>query len=256
MTPLEYLLPETIEEALKYLERGVPLAGGTGLTPRRNELKAVVDLQNLNLDRIEIKGDFIEIGATATLQEIIEAELNLPDRLRDVCKLESGWNLRNMATIGGTIMSSDGRSAILTALLALDAHIEQQPGPITLTMDDLLDHREDVTLMTKLRFKNPSKLLYEQVSRAPADFPLVCAAIATWDHDGKEKCAISVGGYGACPIRLREAETLFSHQGDISLAVEVARKAYVQAGDQWASPDYRSDVVGTLVDRLLREVVS
>lgn len=256
MTPLEYLLPETIEEALKYLERGVPLAGGTGLTPRRNELKAVVDLQNLNLDRIEMKGDFIEIGTTATLQEIVEAELNLPDMLRDVCKLESGWNLRNMATIGGTIMNSDGRSAILTALLALDAQIEQQPGPITLTMDDLVDHREDVKLITKLRFKNPSKLLYEQVSRAPADFPLVCAAIATWDHDGKEKCVISVGGYGARPIRLREAETLFDHQRDISAAVEFARKAYVRAGDQWASADYRSDVVGTLVDRLLREVVS
>jgi CO/xanthine dehydrogenase FAD-binding subunit len=256
MTPLEYLLPETIEDALKYLERGVALAGGTGLTPRRNELKAMVDLRNLNLDRIEMKGDFIEIGATTTLQQIVEAELDLPDRFRDVCKLESGWNLRNMATIGGAIMSSDGRSAILTTLLALDAQIEQQPGPITLTIDDVLDHLEGVKLITKIRFRKPSKLLYEQVSRAPADFPLVCAAIATWDHEGEERCAISLGGYGARPLRLREADTLFDRKRDISAAVEFARKAYGHAGDQWASADYRSDVVGILVDRLLREVAS
>jgi probable selenate reductase FAD-binding subunit len=256
MTPLEYLLPETIEEALNYLESGVPLAGGTGLTPRRHALKVVVDLRKLGLDGIERKDDGLRIGATATLQKIVEVDVNLPEKLREVCKLEYGWNLRNRATIGGVIMGSDGRSAILTTLLALDAQIVQQPGSVIVPLDELLDRRSDVKLITHIQFKEPSRLLYERVARAPADFPLVCAALAYWNKNGKERYVISIGGHGDHPLRLREAEAILDDKKDISSAVELARNVYAGAGDRWASAEYRSEVVGTLVQRLLREVIS
>jgi probable selenate reductase FAD-binding subunit len=256
MTPLEYLLPETIEEALKYLQSGVPLAGGTGLTPRRRELKTVVDLRKLGLDGIVSEDGWLKIGATATLQKIVEEEVNLPGKLREGCRLEFGWNMRNRATIGGMIIGSDGRSAILTTLLALDVQIMQQPGSVILPLDDLLDCRQDVKLITHIQFKEPSKLLYEQVSRAPADFPLVCAALAYWNKDGKERFVISVGGHGDRPLRLREAEAVLDDKKDIPSAVALARNVYAGAGDMWASAEYRSEVVGTLVHRLLREVIS
>jgi CO/xanthine dehydrogenase FAD-binding subunit len=256
MTPLEYLLPETMDEALEYLERGVPLAGGTGLTPRRNGLEAVVDLRNLGLDRIESAGDLIKIGATATLQRILEVELKLPDKLREVCKLEAGWNIRNKATVGGVIMSADGRSPLLALLLALDARVIQEPGGMILALNDLLDHRQEVKLITEIQFDTPSELRYKQVSRAPADFPLVNAAVACWNVEGKEKFAIVVGGHADRPLRLFEAETLLSENMDIHDAATKASDVYSSAGDEWASAEYRSAVVGILVDRLLREVIN
>jgi probable selenate reductase FAD-binding subunit len=256
MSSLEYLLPETIEEALKYLESGIPLAGGTGLTPRRHELKMVVDLRKLGLDGIVSEDEWIKIGATATLQKIVEAEVNLPEKLREGCRLEFGWNMRNRATIGGVIMGSDGRSAILTTLLALDAQIVQQPDSVFLPLDDLLDRRQDVTLITHIQFKEPSNLLYEQVSRAPADFPLVCVALAYWKKNGKERFVISLGGHGDRPLRLREAEAILADKKDIPSAVALAKSVYADAGDMWASAEYRSEVVGTLVHRLLMEVIS
>jgi CO/xanthine dehydrogenase FAD-binding subunit len=255
VTPFEYLLPKTMEEALENLEQGVPLAGGTGLIPRRNQLKIVVDLRNLGLDGIKVEGDIVEIGATASLQKVVETELELPEMLREVCRLETGWNMRNRATIGGAIMSSDARSPLLTALLALDAQIAQEPGSDIQSLDNLLDRREEVKLITHIRFQNPTDLLYEQVSRAPLDFPLVCTALARWDMEGEAKYILSVGGYGSRPMQLREIETSVGDHEGISKAVESAKKAYVHAGDSWASAEYRSEVVEILVRRLLREVI-
>jgi CO/xanthine dehydrogenase FAD-binding subunit len=41
MTSFQYHRPKTLAEALELLDRGVPLAGGTALTPRRDEIPAV-----------------------------------------------------------------------------------------------------------------------------------------------------------------------------------------------------------------------
>jgi CO/xanthine dehydrogenase FAD-binding subunit len=256
MTPFEYLLPKTMEEALEYLKGGVPLAGGTGLTPQRNQLKTVVDLKNLGLDDIKVEGDIIEIGATTKLQKIVQTGLELPEMLREVCKLETGWNMRNRATIGGTIMSSDGRSPILTALLALDAQITLEPDSILQSLDDLLDCREDVKLITHIRFQKPSALLYEQVSRSPADFAIVCVALASWNEGGEVKHVISIGGHGLRPLRLRGVDLASGDKHGMIKVSELARNAYVRAEDQWASAEYRSEVAAILVQRLLGQVIS
>ena len=54
MPPLEYSRPGTLAEALALLQHGVPLAGGTALTANRRSLQAVVDLQDLGLDTLDI----------------------------------------------------------------------------------------------------------------------------------------------------------------------------------------------------------
>jgi probable selenate reductase FAD-binding subunit len=256
MKRLEYLQPKTLEEALGYLEKGVPLAGGTALTPHRQDMAAVVDLRKLDLDRMQVEDDWVEIGATTKLQTIVETALEIPHTLREVCKLEAGWNLRNMATIGGTIMSSDGRSPLLTILLALNTQIVQQPGSIIRSLEELLEIRQKVKLITQIKFQSPSILLYDRVARAPADFTLVSAAVAYWENKAEENVAITLGGYGEHPIKLEKTGAVLDQGDGIQSAIEVAREAYRNAGDAWASAEYRSDVAGTLVGRLLREVVS
>jgi CO/xanthine dehydrogenase FAD-binding subunit len=67
MCPFEYHRPKTVAEALELLDRGVPLAGGTELTPRREEVSAVIDLRELGLDYLEAQDDIFVIGAVAKL---------------------------------------------------------------------------------------------------------------------------------------------------------------------------------------------
>ena len=256
MAQLEYLVPETLDEALEMLERGIPLAGGTSLTPQRKDLRAVVDLRKLGLDGVRSDGETIEIGATEKLQTIVHAQAPIPARLREVCKLEAGWNLRNMVTLGGAIISRDGRSGLLTSLLALNTQILQATDAGVLPLHEVLLGRKDVKLITGVRFSIPTYFSYEQVARAPADWPLICVAIGMVQKQAGEEISIALGGFGEYPIRLMEAEKLWTETQDPEQVGQSAQDAYKNAEDKWASGEYRSEIAGVLVKRLLKEVRS
>ncbi len=74
---LEYHRPKSLEEAIDLLNRvspvSVPLGGGTFLSQNVKEAVAVVDLQAVGLDRIEIQGNSLLVGATVTLQQLSRA---------------------------------------------------------------------------------------------------------------------------------------------------------------------------------------
>ncbi|UCF62140.1 MAG: FAD binding domain-containing protein [Anaerolineaceae bacterium] len=260
MCPFEYYRPKTVAEALKLLDHGVPLAGGTDLIPRRDEVQAVIDLQDLGLDTIESQDDIITMGAAVKLQAMVEDKDIVPSALREACCLEASLNLRNMATLGGTVMSADGRSPVVTVLLAMDAIAILEPGNKRLSLEELLDQREKDDLhglITEIRLKQPDFLGYEQVSRAPADRPLVCVAMARLPSEEAEKrYRVVVGGVGSSPERIKEAENGLSEGEDINTAVDATRRIYTSASDEWASGEYRAHTAGVLVGRLATEMIS
>ena len=128
-----YHRPKTLDEALALLTQPntLPLGGGTLLSQPTVDPVQVVDLQALGLDSINKKGNpsassgqALEIGATCTLQALLESEL-CPESLKIAIKLEAPINIRNSATVAGTLVASDGRSTLATALFSLDAKLEQ-----------------------------------------------------------------------------------------------------------------------------------
>ncbi|MFV1858892.1 MAG: xanthine dehydrogenase family protein subunit M [Anaerolineales bacterium] len=250
MTSLEYHRPQTLDEALELLERGVPLAGGTWLTPRLRGIGALVDLQDLGLDRIGATDAALVIGGTATLQGLVENSALLPDDLVRAARLEAGWNIRNKATVAGTIVTGDGRSALLTVLLALDAELEVAPGDERVSLGEFLGRgadRTDGKLITAIHAANPSRLRYAQVARSPADRPLLCVAVGV--DRAETRVLVALGGFGPHPQLLSRDET-----SDAQEAAQRAGAMYADASDQWASAEYRSSAAATLVARLLTEV--
>jgi probable selenate reductase FAD-binding subunit len=260
MTPFEYHRPRTLAEALELLDRAVPLAGGTALTPRRDEIPAVIDLQELGMGSLELREGKVVLGAGVKLQTMVESEEILPSVLREACRLEAGLNLRNMATLAGTIMSADGRSPVITVLLAMEAVVVLEPGDEVVSLETLLDQRDqanDRHLITEIRLRQPEILRYERVSRAPTDRPLVCVAVARLLREGSgNEYRVVLGGFGETPIRVRKAETSLAEEEDVDSAAEAARQAYVSASDGWASGEYRSHTAGVLVKRLATEMLS
>ncbi len=260
MCPFEYHRPKTVAEALELLDHGVPLAGGTELIPRRDEVSAVIDLQDLGLDMIELQDDILTIGAAVKLQAMVEKEESLPSALRKACRLEASLNLRNMATLGGTVMTADGRSPMVAVLLAMDAKVILEPGSKTLPLEELLDQRDQDDfrgLITEIKLKLPEFIRYEQVSRTPADRPLVCVVMARLPtEEGERRHRVVVGGVGSSPIRIKEAEASLSEGEDIDVVVGAARLAFSAADDAWASGEYRAHTAGVLVRRLAMEMRS
>lgn len=121
-----YHRPQSLDEALALITRRtpstLPLGGGTLLSHGWAEFVEVVDLQALGLNRIRRIGNALEIGATASLQSLVE-EREIPAAMHTALKLEAPLNLRNSATAAGTIVTGDGRSTFTCALLALDARL-------------------------------------------------------------------------------------------------------------------------------------
>ena len=240
-----YHRPQTLDEALKLLSQPntVPLGGGTLLSHRQSDSVEVVDLQALGLNSIKKSGNNLEIGATATLQQLLE-DANCPNALKSALKLEAPLNLLNAATIAGTIVACDGRSTFVTSLLALDAKltiINQKSK--TVNLGDFIPLRPR-GLITSITIPLNIKFAFDYVSRTPADKPIVCVAFAQWPSG---RTRLAVGGYGKAP-RL-------AMDGTESEGVEAAaRNAFHEANDEWASAEYRMDVAATLAKRCLASV--
>ena len=240
-----YHRPQTLDEALKLLSRPntFPLGGGTLLSQSKTDSVEVVDLQTLGLNSLKKSGNSLEIGATATLQQLLE-DANCPDALKSALKLEAPLNLRNAATVAGTIVTCDGRSTVVTALLALDTKLTIiQSKPETVNLGDFIPLRPR-GLITSITIPLNIKFAFDYVSRTPADKPIVCVALAQWPSS---RTRLAVGGYGKSP-RL-------AMDGTESEGVEAAaRNAFHEAKDEWASAEYRQDVAATLAKRCIQEL--
>lgn len=248
---IEYHKPEELDEALKLLAREtpktLPLGGGIVLNAPNDASYAVVDLQQLGLDAIEVKGKTVKVGATATLQALLDTP-DMPAALKNAIEHEATRNLREVGTVAGTLVAADGRSPFATVMQALDATLTLQPGDTALNIGELLPLRAEQLkqkLITSITFSTAPKLAYEFSARSPADLPIVAVAVAQW---GSGRTRVAVGGYGKAPQLALDGR-------DASGAAEAAENIFFTAEDEWATAEYRKDVVKKLISRCLESIV-
>ena len=255
---IEYHRPETLQAALTLLARRepvtVPLAGGTALDRSTPQPLAVVDLQALGLNTIRQRGNFLDLGAMVTLQNLLD-HVQSPDftapglaaALGRAIEHEATYNLRQAATVAGMIVAAGGRSPLATALLALDAALNIAPGDESIGLGDLLPVRAERLrgkLITLVTLPSNLRLAYEFVARTPADQPIVCAAAAAWPSG---RVRLALGGFGRAPT--------LAFDGTEAAGIEIAaRSAYSQAQDEWASAEYRSEIASVLAKRCLQSL--
>ncbi|MDH5507213.1 MAG: FAD binding domain-containing protein [Anaerolineae bacterium] len=249
---LEYHRPDTLPQALELLSRPeprtLPLGGGTVLNAPSDEDFAVVDLQKLGLDTLASKGNTLNIGAALTLQALLNSQ-DLPDALGRVIRHEAGYNLRQTATVAGTLVAADGRSPFAAAMLALDAQLTLLPEDEITGLGELLPLRAERLpgrLITQVSVPLQTTLAYEYVARSPADLPIVCVAAARWPS-GRRR--VVLGGYGTAPLVVLDGKG----DEDVLPAVE---SAYMNAADEWASAEYRADAAVTLAGRALLAITA
>ena len=246
----QYYRPQTLEEAQKLLFRPdtLPLGGGTMLIQQSDVSFSVVDLQALGLDKLRKSDGKLEIGATVTLQTLLESA-HAPKAMKTALGLEAPLNLRNMGTVAGTLVTCDGRSPFGVVMLALDAECELAGNnPSTFSLGNLLPIRDEYLhgkLITKVKIPYNTKLAFETVARTPADKPIVCAALALWPS-GRTRLAL--GGWGQAP-------TLAMDGNESGGVEEAAHNAFSEAADEWASAEYRSEVASVLAKRCLDDVM-
>jgi len=246
----EYFRPGSVEEAVQLLkdESSIlkPLGGGTYLSRHQAAVPGVVDLQDAGMDQIETRGQRIVAGAMVRLSQLV-AHPDVSESIKEAILQDVSLNIRNMATIGGWLISSDARSILSTVLLALDTTLTWEPDNNRVRMGNWLPMREEEqpgVLMTEVEWWLRPHLVFEYVARSPKDRPTLIVAAAQW---GSGRTRVVLGGYGDAPI--------VAMDGPEERGVDVAaRDAYYEAEDQWATAVYRREVAPRLALRCLDRI--
>ena len=256
----EYHKPATLEEALKLLRRTriktVPLAGGTSLVAEAaHDIQAVVDLNALALSFIktsEVSG--LEIGAATKLQAIVDqadAQAYAAGVLVKAILDSAARNLREAASLAGSIVAAPGNSPLFTALLALDAHLIVRIARRKREEEIALPYwtpqpRSLILRVTLPPLPDNTHAAYEKVARTPADQPIVCvAARATIDQGQLHDIRLALGGVNEKPIVIPQPA------GSIEDLTQLATSAITPHDDYLATADYRREMIGVLVKRVL-----
>ena len=137
MQKLSYLKPQTLKEALGYLnEYGAkvkPYAGGTDLmvqlregSSRLKDVEYLMDVQALpELRGIEVLDDCIRIGAMTSHTEVNESEVlrkHVPF-LSIASSTVGSTQIRNKGTVGGNICNASPAADTLSPFVALNARL-------------------------------------------------------------------------------------------------------------------------------------
>ena len=278
----EYHKPATIDEALALLRRKTPrtvaLSGGTWLVGEAHRnIEAVVDISQLGLNKIEKQASppLMRIGAAVTLQQLVEAfEPEQHDRagwpafgaLSVTAQAMAGLNIRNSATLGGAIVTSDSSSPLVTALLAFDADLVVEASEQrTVSLSAFLAYREcviaDGVLITHVQMPIPSADTladYQRVARTPKDYPIVCAVARCAMKDGiAGNMRLAVGGVAPTPIRLSKLEFALEKKPVLDY-LDTALPEVIQSlspqSDWLGSAEYRTEMAHVLSRRAILSV--
>ena len=135
MTIREYKRAESLEEAwqLNQKRNNRVIGGMIWLKMENINVGTAIDLSGLGLDKIEETAEGFSIGAMVPLRQIeLHEGLNAytDGAVRESVRHIVGVQLRNLATVGGSIYSRFGFSDVLTMFLALNASVELYKGGI------------------------------------------------------------------------------------------------------------------------------
>lgn len=246
----EYFRPNSVEEVLQLLMESEknrrPLGGGTTVSRQQDGLSGVVDLQQAGLDYIDSSAQNLQVGAAVRLAALLE-HLEVDLEIKRAISIEANQNIRNVATLGGWVISGDGRSILSTLLLAMDSILTWEPENQRIHMGDWLPLRKEGSpgvLLHHLAWFKGLNAAFEYVARSPKDRPTLIVAAAQW---GSGRTRIALGGYGSEPI--------VAVDGPDDSGVDLASQdAYTAADDQWATALYRREVAAKLALRCLDRI--
>ena len=282
--PFRYFEPETVSEAIGILVRedkgAYPLAGGTDLLVRmkRGDLRpaALVNLKGLpglgGIERREGKG--LQVGALATVRELERSELVRKSHpvLGEAAGVLGSPSIRNLATVGGNIGRASPASDLAPSLMILGAKVcvEGSGGKRDLEVGDffkgsgvgILSPGDLILSFHVPEMEEGSRAAYLRLGRREGmDCCLVGVAVRvvfSGMDNGVRAARVVLAAVGPTPLRARKVEEeLLSGsftEERIRAAARLAMKECFPISDLRASGDYRQEMVGVLMRRILERV--
>lgn len=282
----EYLVPETLSQALRMLEeykgRARVIAGGTDvivdLRRRNYEVEALVDITRIpEMGEIELQGDSIVLGGLVTHAQTAASSLiqQKAGPLASGCAAMGSPQIRSVATVAGNLVSGQPAADASIPLLAMDARVTvaSADGERVIKLDDFfLDVGKTVVdpsreILTRIALKplgfDQGGCFQRLSKRRALSLPmLVCAVVVTVDKAKQliTDAAIALGPVAPTPFRSRRIEDAIKGKPATLQTVQEAAEnasAYCSPRDSLlrGSCDYRQEMVKVLVKRGLRKAL-
>ena len=185
MTIREYKRAESLEEAwqLNQKRSNRVLGGMIWLKMENINVGTAIDLSGLGLDTIEETDEGFSIGAMATLRQLethAGLEAYTQGAVRESVRHIVGVQLRNLATVGGSIYSRFGFSDVLTQFLVMNTTVElYKGGMVSLAEYAARPYDRDILVRVHVP-KEAARFCYQSVRNSQTDLPvLTCAAART-----------------------------------------------------------------------------
>lgn len=245
------------QEAYKLLKaspKNKIIGGGLWLKKGNVEVDTLIDLSRLNLNKIEDKGKYIEVGSMVSQRELETSPLirSLGNGVISYAVSEiMGVAFRNCATVGGSIYGKYGFSDLICALLGFDVELQFYPNAKMsleeyLAMPGFFDG-----ILTHIRIqKKECKAFFKKVKATALDYPILNVCVIKGD-----KYKVVIGSRPLVATTLEKTAQYLNDGGtDFDKAAEIAIEE-VKLGDSMATKsEYRKQLAKVYVRRGLEEV--
>ncbi len=283
LPPIDYERPRCLHEAFELLERSnaILMAGGTDVLValRARYLNGdftpvtIVDIKGLEeLKGLEDIGDYLLIGSTTTLSELIESKFveKFVPSLKEAASRMGSIQLRNKATIGGNVCNAAPCADSIPPLLIHDATLvlASRNGTREVKLSEFLkgpgktDKKPgEILVGIKVKkYENGGEAFIKLSRRDALNKARMNFAAYLLVEKGKiQEIKFAAGAIAPVPIRVSEveemlkgeepSERLFEHAGRI-----VRDKMLKISGRRWSTP-YKAPVVENLTKRVLNEAL-
>jgi aerobic carbon-monoxide dehydrogenase medium subunit len=265
----DYVRPASVDEAVALLKRhgedAKVLAGGHSLIPamklRLARPSVVIDIGRIaTLSYIREAGGAIAVGATTTHAEVETSKL-----LQEKCPLLSETashigdvQVRNMGTIGGSLVHADPASDYPAAILALEAEIDLvgPRGKRTVRADQFFVDLLQTTIaadeiLTEVRVPMTSRsVAYIKTEQKASGFALAGVAVVA----SPTGVRVGITGIAPKPYRATAVEQAIGNQRTahaIEVAAAHAADGVVPLADIHASAEFRAHLAQVNTRRAL-----
>lgn len=279
--PFEYLVPDSIEQALElkkqYGDEAKLLAGGQSLVPAMNfrvvQPTVLIDLNRVkDMSHIDEDGKALRIGAM-TRERALEFDPLVPKRIPLMSEgilHVAHPQIRNRGTFGGSLANADPAAELPVLAIALDARMKARSssaerwipaqeffaGMFTTALA-----ADEILVEIEIPFMAPGAgFSFMEVAPRAGDYALMgVATLVELDKSGKcERAKLVYLNAGDGPVNATEAAA--SLQGQklddkiIDAAAALASEKEINPfGNVHASPDFQRHLAGVLTKQALKQ---
>lgn len=193
----EYVCVQNVGEAYELLQQDKAnhiIGGGVWMHLQGARALTAIDLSDCGLDRVERvdaatgepdpAGDAFSVGAMVTLRQLeCDAAFNdatchvFEHAVRDIV----GVQMRNLATVGGSVFGRFGFSDVLTSLLPLDCEVELV-GASRMPLVAFAEKSPGRDVLVRLIVHvHDYRASFQCLRRNATDFPVLNVCAAAWD---------------------------------------------------------------------------